>query len=681
MINARQGDAVDNYAGVLIPDPYRWMEDLDSDEVKQWVDSQNQITLDYLQTISAKATISDQLLKIFNYERYGIPSKQADRYFFTRNDGLQNQGVLYTLANLDDEPKVLLDPNTLSDDGTVALAGYSVSDDGKYLAYGLATSGSDWTTWRVRNIETAQDTEDELKWVKFSGASWDHNSLGFYYGRFDEPSPDAIMQDTIFYQKLYYHRLGTQQSADTLIFERPDQKEWMFQAEETDDGHYLLISVSRDTSPTNALYYKDLTTPGSGITQWLTKFDASYEYIGNDGTKFYFQSNREAPQGVILALDITKDENQTPKVIIPESKDTITSVSLFGEKLIVQALHDAHTNVKEYSLGGHYVRTLDLPGLGSAGGFGGKRTNTETFYVYTSFTSPPAIYHYDILAASSTIFRAPKVDFDSTDYSTRQIFYKSKDGTSVPMFITCRKDIKLDGSNPAILYGYGGFSASITPFFSPTVAIWLKMGGIYAVANIRGGGEYGETWHLSGTKENKQNVFDDFIAAAEYLIAEKYTSSPKLAINGGSNGGLLVGTCLVQRPDLFGAAVPEVGVLDMLRYNKFTIGWAWVSDYGNPDDPDNFKYLLAYSPLHNLKPGTKYPATLVLTGDHDDRVVPAHSFKFTAALQAAQGGDAPTLIRVETKAGHGAGKPLTKIIDQQSEKLAFLTKALGMSIP
>jgi prolyl oligopeptidase len=681
MINARQGDAVDNYAGVLIPDPYRWMEDLDSDEVKQWVDSQNQITLDYLQTISAKATISDQLLKIFNYERYGIPSKQADRYFFTRNDGLQNQGVLYTLANLDDEPKVLLDPNTLSDDGTVALAGYSVSDDGKYLAYGLATSGSDWTTWRVRNIETAQDTEDELKWVKFSGASWDHNSLGFYYGRFDEPSPDAIMQDTNFYQKLYYHRLGTQQSADTLIFERPDQKEWMFQAEETDDGHYLLISVSRDTSPTNALYYKDLTTPGSGITQWLTKFDASYEYIGNDGTKFYFQSNREAPQGVILALDITKDENQTPKVIIPESKDTITSVSLFGEKLIVQALHDAHTNVKEYSLGGHYVRTLDLPGLGSAGGFGGKRTNTETFYVYTSFTSPPAIYHYDILAASSTIFRAPKVDFDSTDYSTRQIFYKSKDGTSVPMFITCRKDIKLDGSNPAILYGYGGFSASITPFFSPTVAIWLKMGGIYAVANIRGGGEYGETWHLSGTKENKQNVFDDFIAAAEYLIAEKYTSSPKLAINGGSNGGLLVGTCLVQRPDLFGAAVPEVGVLDMLRYNKFTIGWAWVSDYGNPDDPDNFKYLLAYSPLHNLKPGTKYPATLVLTGDHDDRVVPAHSFKFTAALQAAQGGDAPTLIRVETKAGHGAGKPLTKIIDQQSEKLAFLTKALGMSIP
>jgi prolyl oligopeptidase len=681
MINARQGDAVDNYAGVLIPDPYRWMEDLDSDEVKQWVDSQNQITLDYLQTISAKATISDQLLKIFNYERYGIPSKQADRYFFTRNDGLQNQGVLYTLANLDDEPKVLLDPNTLSDDGTVALAGYSVSDDGKYLAYGLATSGSDWTTWRVRNIETAQDTEDELKWVKFSGASWDHNSLGFYYGRFDEPSPDAIMQDTNFYQKLYYHRLGTQQSADTLIFERPDQKEWMFQAEETDDGHYLLISVSRDTSPTNALYYKDLTTPGSGITQWLTKFDASYEYIGNDGTKFYFQSNREAPQGVILALDITKDENQTPKVIIPESKDTITSVSLFGEKLIVQALHDAHTNVKEYSLGGHYVRTLDLPGLGSAGGFGGKRTNTETFYVYTSFTSPPAIYHYDILAASSTIFRAPKVDFDSTDYSTRQIFYKSKDGTSVPMFITCRKDIKLDGSNPAILYGYGGFSASITPFFSPTVAIWLKMGGIYAVANIRGGGEYGETWHLSGTKENKQNVFDDFIAAAEYLIAEKYTSSPKLAINGGSNGGLLVGACLVQRPDLFGAAVPEVGVLDMLRYNKFTIGWAWVSDYGNPDDPDNFKYLLAYSPLHNLKPGTKYPATLVLTGDHDDRVVPAHSFKFTAALQAAQGGDAPTLIRVETKAGHGAGKPLTKIIDQQSEKLAFLTKALGMSIP
>jgi len=681
MTLARKDDIVDDLNGIVVADPYRWMEDLDSPDVKAWVDAENTVTFDYLEKIPARSSINSELLHIFNYERYGLPSVYAGRYFYSRNDGLQNQSVLYTLEALDSEPRMLLDPNALSDDGTIALAGYRISDDGNYLAFGLSKSGSDWTEWYVRDVRTGADLDDELKWVKFSGASWDHDSTGFYYCRFDTPQSSDVLSGANFNQKLYYHRLGSPQSDDILVFDQPEQKEWMFHAGVTEDGHYLLISVSRDTSPQNAVFYKDLRNPDSPVIPWLTRFDASYWYVGNDGSRFYFHSNLNAPQSKVIALDITKPEDQTPDVIIAESKDTITSVSLFGDRFIVESLHNAHTVVNEHALNGAVVGSIKLSGLGSAGGFGGKRTNTETFYSFTAFTAPGSIYRYDLATSESTVFRAPTVDFDAEAYVTRQAFYKSKDGTRIPMFITCGKDIKLDGTNPTILYGYGGFNASLTPFFSPTVAVWLKTGGVYAVANIRGGGEYGEEWHQGGIKERKQNVFDDFIAAAEYLIAERYTSTPKLAIKGGSNGGLLVGACITQRPELFGAAIPEVGVMDMLRFHKFTIGWAWVSDYGNPDDPEAFKYLYAYSPLHNIKPGASYPPTLIMTGDHDDRVVPSHSFKFAAALQAAQQGQSPILIRVETKAGHGAGKPLAKIIEQQSDQLAFLVKELGMEYP
>ncbi|MDY6898217.1 MAG: prolyl oligopeptidase family serine peptidase [Cyanobacteriota bacterium] len=673
-----KGQQVDNYHGIEVADPYRWLENPDSEETIAWVKAQNKVTFNYLEQIPAREEIKQRLTKLWDYEKYGIPFREGNRYFYFKNDGLQNQSVLYTLKNLDDKPEVLLDPNKLSEDGTVALSGTSISDDGKYLAYGISIAGSDWQEWKVRNIETGEDLKDHLKWIKFSGASWTNDSKGFFYSRYDEPNEQTKLEDVNYYQKLYYHQLGQPQSEDTLIYERSDEKEWGFNGSVTEDGRYLIISVWLGTDSKNLVFYKDLTNPSSEVVELISKFESAYSFIDNDGNTFYFQTDLNAPRGKVIAINIENPQQKNWSEIIPQTQETLESVGTINNQFVAEYLKDARSQIKIYDFKGAFFREVELPGIGSVGGFNGRKSDTDTFYVFTSFTTPGTIYRYDMVTGKSTLFRQPKVDFNADNYETKQIFYKSKDGTEVPMFIIHKKGIKLDGNNPTYLYGYGGFNLSLTPSFSVTSLIWMEMGGVYVVANIRGGGEYGEEWHQAGMKDKKQNVFDDFIAAAEWLIDNDYTKSEKLAIAGGSNGGLLVGACMTQRPDLFGAALPAVGVLDMLRFHKFTIGWAWVPEYGSSENPEEFKTLYAYSPLHNLKPGTAYPATLITTADHDDRVVPAHSFKFAAALQAAHDGEAPVLIRIETKAGHGAGKPTAKIIEEVADKWAFLVKNLGI---
>ncbi|MGB7248407.1 MAG: prolyl oligopeptidase family serine peptidase, partial [Phormidesmis sp.] len=610
----------------------------------------------------------------------GIPFKEGDRYFYYKNDGLQNQSVLYTLPSLDAPPTVLLDPNQLSEDGTVALSGIAISKNAQYLAYGLSIAGSDWMEWKVRDIATGKDTDDLIRWVKFSGAAWTHDHKGFFYSRYDEPKEDSKLEDVNRYQKLYYHVLGSDQSEDTLIYERPDEPDWGFGGGVTEDGQYLVISVWLGTSPKNLLFYKDLNDPDSDVIELISEFEAQYSLIDNDGTTFWFQTDLDAPRGEVIAIDVAKPDRANWQTLIPESAETLESVGVLNNQFVADYLKDAYTQIKIFDLEGNFVRDVALPGIGSAGGFDGDRTDSETFYSFTSFTTPNRIYRYDLTTGESTLFREPTIPFDPDAYKTRQVFYPSADGTKIPMFITAKKGLDLNGENPVLLYGYGGFSISLTPSFSVSTLVWLEMGGVYAVANLRGGGEYGESWHQAGMKTAKQTVFDDFISAAQWLIDEQYTKAEKLAIAGGSNGGLLVGACMTQRPDLFGAALPAVGVMDMLRFNQFTIGWAWEADYGSPQNEDEFKALYAYSPLHNLKPGTEYPPTLITTADHDDRVVPAHSFKFAAALQAAHEGDNPVLIRIETKAGHGAGKPTTKQIEEATDKWAFLAHELGVEL-
>ena len=676
---ARRSDQVDDYHGTKVADPYRWLEDTDSAETHTWVEAENKLTFGYLDQIPYRQAIHDRLTKLWNYERFTTPSQHGGRYFLQHNTGLQQQNVLLVAESLNAEPRVLLDPNTLSSDGTVALAGTAISDDGKLMAYGLATSGSDWNEWHVRDIDTGKDLSDDIKWVKFSGASWTKDNKGFFYSRYDEPK-GAALRDTNYFQKLYYHRLGTPQSEDKLIYERPDNKELLFGGDVTDDGHYLIITVEQGTSPKNRLYYKDLTQPDSQVVRLLDDFDAQYRFIDNDGPVFWFHTDLDAPRGRVIAIDTRHPERANWKTLVAQSPDKLEFASAVNNSFFLGYLKDARTEVQVHDLTGAFLRNVDLPGIGTAAGFGGKRSDKETFYAYTSFISPATVYRYDPQAGKSSVYRQPKVDFDPTLYETKQVFYHSKDGTRVPMFLTYKKGIKLDGQNPTLLYAYGGFDISLTPFFTVPNLVWLEMGGIYAQPNLRGGGEYGEEWHQAGMKLKKQNVFDDFIAAAEWLISNKYTSTPKLAIRGGSNGGLLIGACVTQRPDLFGATLPEVGVMDMLRFHKFTIGWAWTSDYGSSDNPEDFKALYAYSPLHNLKPGTKYPPTLVATSDHDDRVVPGHSFKFAATMQADQAGPAPILIRIETKAGHGAGKSITKLIDETADTWAFLAHNLDMKV-
>lgn len=671
----QQVNQIDIYHGVEVADPYRWLEDPDSADTKAWVEDQNKVTFSYLGQIPQREEIKTRLTQVWDYEKYGIPFKRGDRYFYYKNDGLQNQSVLYVLNSLDDEPRVLIDPNLLSADGTVSLSGLAISKDGNLMAYALSYSGSDWKEWHVRNIETGEDLPDLIKWSKFSGASWTHDHQGFFYSRYDEPNEQTKHEDVNYYQKLFYHKIGTDQSQDILVYHRPDQKEWGFSGVVSEDGQYLIISVWLGTDPKNLLFYKNLTDPSAEVVELISEFKAQYSFIDNDGSVFWFETDLDAPRGRAIAIDIS-NENQTE--IIPERAETLQGVNVLNHQFVASYLKDAHSLIKVFNFDGSWVRDMVLPGLGSAGGFDGDRTDTETFYSFTSFTTPTTIYRYNMLTGESSVFRQPQVDFNPGDYESHQVFYHSKDGTRVPMFITHKKGIKLDGNNPTYLYGYGGFNISLTPSFSVSQLVWMEYGGILAIPNLRGGGEYGEEWHQAGTKLNKQNVFDDFMAAAEWLIANQYTCREKLAIGGGSNGGLLVAACQTQRPDLFAAVLPAVGVLDMLRFHKFTIGWAWCSDYGSPENPEEFKALYAYSPLHNLKPGTHYPATLITTADHDDRVVPAHSFKFAAGLQAAHAGEAPVLIRIETKAGHGADKPTTKIIEEVADKWAFLIRVLGM---
>jgi prolyl oligopeptidase len=678
---AKKVDHVDDYHGTKVADPYRWLENPDADDTRAWVEAENKLTFAFLDQIPQRAKLKERLTKLWNYEKYLPPFKEGGRYFYYKNDGLQNQNVLYVTDTLEGAPRVLLDPNKLSVDGTVALSGLAISHDGKLMAYSLSSSGSDWQEWKVRDVTSGKDLEDHLKWSKFSGASWTLDNKGFFYSRYDEPNEKTKLEDANYFQKLYYHRIGTRQAEDVLVYERKDQKEWGFGGSVTEDGRYLIINVWQGTSPKNLLFYKDLKTKDAKVVELVKDFEASYSFIGNDGGIFYFRTDLKAPRGRVIAIHTEKPEKTNWQELVAESTDTIdgeSGVSFVNDQFIVPYLKDARSNIKVFDQRGKLIREVELPGIGTVQGFGGKRKDKETFYLFTGFTTPTTVYRYDLPAGKSTVWRAPKVDFNPNDYETKQVFYTSKDGTKIPMFITHKKGLKLDGNNPTYLYAYGGFNVSLTPAFSISNLVWMEMGGVYAQPNLRGGGEYGEAWHEAGTKLKKQNVFDDFIAAAQWLIANNYTSTPKLAIGGGSNGGLLVGACMTQRPDLFGAALPAVGVMDMLRFQKFTIGWAWTSDYGSSDNADDFQALYKYSPLHNIKPGTAYPPTLVTTADHDDRVVPAHSFKFAATMQEAQVGSQPILIRIETKAGHGAGKPTAKIIEEIADKWGFLVKVLRM---
>ena len=676
---AKKVDQTDDYHGTRVADPYRWLEDANSAETKAWVDAENQVTQSYLAQIPQREAIRQRLTQLWNYERYSVPFKEGGRYFFSRNDGLQNQSVLYTMKSLTDTPRLLLDPNTLAADGTVALAGTAVSPDGKLLAYSTAASGSDWNEIRVRDVDTGKDLEDHIQWVKFSNTAWTRDGKGFFYSRYDEPKEATKLADVNYFQKLYYHKLGTPQEADVLVYDRPDEKEWGFHAETTDDGRYLLIQATKGTAHKYRIFYKDLSKPASPVMPLIDNFEAAYDFIDNVGSVFYFATDRNAPRKRIVAIDVNKPSASNWKTVVPESQQTLVSSHMVNKQLINEYLADAQSRVRITDLKGKQVREIALPGIGSVSGFGGKQGDTETFFSFTGFTTPTTIYRVDMKSGAATVFRQPKVAFNPADYETRQQFYTSRDGTKVPMFIVSKKGLKLDGSNPTYLYGYGGFNISMTPGFSPANLAWMEMGGVYVVANLRGGGEYGEAWHEAGTKLKKQNVFDDFIGAAEWLVNNKVTSPSKLAIGGGSNGGLLVGAAMTQRPELFGAAIPQVGVMDMLRFHKFTIGWAWTSDYGSSENADEFKALVKYSPLHNLKPGTCYPATMITTADHDDRVVPAHSFKFAATAQADQAGGNPIIIRIDTKAGHGAGKPTSKQIEEVADRWGFLTRALKMN--
>jgi len=680
--SAHKSAVVDDYHGTPVPDPYRWLEDPDASDSRAWIEAENRITESYLAQIPQRDAIRRRLTQLWNYPKYGAPFHKVGRYFFFKNDGLQNQSVLYKQASLVADAEVLLDPNVLSSDGTVALSTLALSEDGRLLAYGTSASGSDWEEFHVRDIATARDRADHLRWIKFSGASWTHDGRGFFYSRYPEAADKALTSVNRF-QKVYYHRLGTAQARDVLVYERPDQPDWGFGAAVTDDGRYVVMNVWLGTDRRNRVHYLDLrsaTRPRvtGAVTRLLDDFDAGYGFIGNDGPVFYFLTDLDAPKKRVIAIDTRQPERARWREIIPQGEDVLEGVQIIHDVFVAHYMHDAHSRLRLFALDGRFLKDVALPTLGAVASISGERKDDAMFYAFTSFLYPTTIFRYDFTEGTSSVFKAPAIDFDPSGYETKQVFYTSKDGTRVPMFITHKQGIKLDGSNPTYLYGYGGFDISLTPSFSVSVLAWLELGGVYAMPNLRGGGEYGEEWHQAGMHEKKQNVFDDFLAAAEYLIAQGYTTPAKLAVGGGSNGGLLVGAAITQRPELFGAALPAVGVMDMLRFHKFTIGWAWVTEYGSADSAAQFPYLYKYSPLHNLKAGARYPATLITTADHDDRVVPGHSFKFAAALQAAQAGPAPVLIEIETKAGHGAGKPTSKVIEEQADRWAFLVKNLGI---
>jgi prolyl oligopeptidase len=673
---ARQVDQTDDYFGTAVRDPYRWMEDVDSPELKAWIDAENELTQGYLAQIPLRKTLQRRLTELINFERYTPPARRGARYFYSHNSGLQNQNVVYWQEGLDGEPKMLLDPNTFSADGTVAISGISITDDGLLAAYSIADAGSDWVKWHVRNVTTGEDLPDLVEWSKFSGASWLKDGSGFFYQGYDAPEADAFKAANYFH-KVMFHKLGTPQSEDKLIFDRPDDKELNLGAHVTDDGRYLLLHQSKGTSPNNELAVKDLEDPDAPILRLIDTADATYAAIDNDGTLFWLLTTLDAPNGKVISIDLNKPGREHWKTVIPESTNRLSDISIVDNTFIANYLADAQSLVELRRLDGSLIERLALPAIGTAYGFSGRREDTETFYQFSNFTTPGTTYRLDMKTRQSTIYRQPKLLFDPALYETRQIFGTSKDGTRVPMFISHKKGLVLDGTAPTLLYAYGGFNISLMPEFAPSHVMWMEMGGVYAQASLRGGGEYGEAWHEAGTRVRKQNVFDDFISLAEWLITNQYTSPAKLAISGGSNGGLLVAACELQRPDLFGAAVAQVGVMDMLRFDKFTIGWAWKDEYGSPsEDEAEFAAIYKYSPLHNIRPGVGYPATLITTADHDDRVYPAHSFKYAAALQAAQGGPQPILIRVETRAGHGAGMPLSKRIEATVDQYAFMAREL-----
>ncbi|MDP2424518.1 MAG: prolyl oligopeptidase family serine peptidase [Bacteroidales bacterium] len=668
-------EVIDNYFGVDVVDPYRWLEDDNSAETAEWVKQQNDVTFGYLNSISFREKINERLTDIWDYPKYGVPWRAGKNYFFFKNDGMQNQSVLYIQEGLEAEPRVFLDPNTFSLDGTVSLTSIRASNDDRYLAYGISKAGSDWNEIKVMDIETGEHLNDHLEWIKFSGISWKGN--GFYYSRYDAPEPDVVLSGKNEFHKVYYHTLGSLQSQDELIYQSFQFPLRNYRASATEDERFLLLYESETTSG-NALYVKDLAIRNSPFVQLVEGFDKDYSVLDNIVDQLLVLTNFNAPRKQLVLMNPANPTPEAWQVIIPEKNEVLQSARLLGGHIAVQYMKDATSRAYLHNLQGEFVQEVNLPGIGTLAGFSGKKEDNIAFYAFTSFVYPSAVFKYDISKNGSEIYRTSDIDFDPNAYETKQIFYTSKDGTQVPMFITHKKGIKMNGKNPTLLYGYGGFNASMTPSFSVSRLILLENGGVYALANLRGGGEYGEAWHKAGTKLLKQNVFDDFIAAAEYLIEQKYTSPSKLAIQGGSNGGLLVGAVVNQRPDLFKVALPAVGVMDMLRFHKFTIGWAWVGDYGSSEKEEEFHYLMGYSPYHNLKDGVEYPATLITTADHDDRVVPAHSFKYAARLQEAHKGKNPVLIRIETSAGHGAGKPTAKIIEEQTDLWTFVFKNLGV---
>jgi len=681
--STRKVDVVDDYFGAQVKDPYRWLEDDNAPDTKLWVAAENAVTSAYLDRIPQRAAIRERLTQVWNFEKFSAPGKHGNRYFYMRNSGLQPQSVLHVTDDPAQDGRVLLDPNTLSRDGTVAISGTGFSDDGKLLAYAIADAGSDWQIWKIRDVDTGKDLADEVRWAKFSGASFSRDGKGFYYARYPAPKEGEKLTALNVNHQIWYHVVGTPQEKDLLVFERPDQPEWSLGADVSDDGRWLVIRAHKGTNPESAVFVQDLSKPGSRPEPLLVKMDAAYDFIDVIGDSFLFLTDKDAPRKRVIDVSLSRPEQKDWKEIIPQAKgtDVLRSVSSVGDRLFAVWMRDVKSAVEVHDLAGKKIADLPLPGIGTASGFGGKRTEKETFYTFTSFLSPPTIYQLDVPSLGSTVFRRPKVDFDGSAFEVTQVFYPSKDGTRVPMFLLHRKGVALDGKNPTLLYGYGGFNIPMLPGFSISRAVWLEMGGVYAVANLRGGGEYGKAWHDGGRQKNKQNVFDDFVAAAEWLQANKWTSPERLALNGGSNGGLVVGAVMTQHPALAAVALPQVGVMDMLRFHKFTIGWAWKSDYGSSETKEGFDVLFKYSPLHRLKAGTAYPATLVTTADHDDRVVPAHSFKFIAQLQADQAGPKPVLARIEVRAGHGAGKPTQKAIDEVADVFAFTFQNLGMELP
>jgi len=674
---ARTVDVVDDYHGTTVPDPYRWMEEMESPEVGAWVAAQNELTTRFLEDIPVRELIRERLTELWNFEYYSLPGQTGGRYFYFKNDGLQAHDVLYIADSLEDEARVLLDPNDLSDDGTVALSLLSISDDAKYLAYGVSDAGEDWIEMHVRDVDTGEDLPERLDWVKFTDAAWTKDGLGFFYSRYDQPVGNALAAVNTTHQ-LYYHQIGTKQMDDKLVYERPDHPDWLLIPQVTEDGRYLVVTVHKGTELKNHVHYLDLHAQEAGFVELLDRLDARYVFLGNDGPVFWFQTILDAPHGRVIAIDTRDPDRAKWREIIPEAQGILESVAVVSDMFIVTYSQDVHSVVKVFDLEGEHVRDLELPGLGTAYGFSGKRVDRETFFVFTSFVDPPAIYRYDVETGESSLFKKAEVAFDPDDFVTEQVFYPSKDGTRVPMFLTYRKGLERDGTNPVYLYAYGGGHITPGPFFSVIFQVWMEMGGIYAQAGIRGGGEYGVSWWEDGRRKKKQNGIDDMHAAAEWLAESGWSYRDKISIGGGSGGGLLVGACVTQRPELNAAVIPEAGVHDMLRFTEFTIGWAWVHEFGDPRDPELFPVLHAYSPLHNVRPGTEYPAMYITAADHDDRVVPCHSYKFTAALQAAQAADDPILLHVETRAGHGMGMPTSMIIEQVADKWAFLARVLDI---